>query len=94
MKKKILLLGASALLLCGCGKIPTLSNGDEAIVKFNDGHMISANELYEQVKNIYGLNPLVTLIDTHIFESELAKSDVEAADSYAKMAIKQPKKKD
>ncbi len=89
MKKKILLIGASALLLCGCGKIPTLSNGDEAVVKFNDGHMISVNDLYEQVKNTYGLNSLVTLVDTYIYETELPKEKIESADSYAKMAIKQ-----
>ncbi len=89
MKKKILLLGASALLLCGCGKIPTLSNGDEAIVKFNDGHMISANELYEQVKNTYGLNSLITLIDTYIFETELSDEEIENADATAQYSVKQ-----
>lgn len=50
MKKKVLILGVCSLLLCGCGKIPTLSNGDEAVVTFKDGNMISANDFYEKQK--------------------------------------------
>ena len=43
MNKKIFIIGASALLLCGCGKVPKLSNGDEAVITFKDGEKISAN---------------------------------------------------
>ena len=49
MKKKVLILGVCSLLLCGCGKIPTLSNGDEAVVTFIEGEMISANDFYEEI---------------------------------------------
>ncbi len=88
MKKKIFLIGVSALLLCGCGKIPTLSNGDEAVVKFNDGKMISANDFYEEIKNSYGLNTLLNMIDKYIFEKEL--DDVlDDANSYAEAYIAQ-----
>ena len=39
MKKKIFILGVSMLLLAGCKEkvIPTLENGEEAIVTYNDG---------------------------------------------------------
>ncbi len=88
MKKKLILLGAAALLMCGCGKIPKLSNGDEAVVQFKDGHMISANELYEQIKNTYGLNSLVNMVDKYIYETEL-KSEVNTAKDYAAAVIQQ-----
>ena len=46
MKKKIFILSTCILLLCGCGKtIPTLSNGDEAVVSFENGDKISVNDL-------------------------------------------------
>ena len=70
MKKKVLILGVCSLLLCGCGKIPTLSNGDEAVVTFKDGDMISANDFYEEIKNNYGLNTLINMIDKYVFEKE------------------------
>ena len=72
MKKKVLILGVCSLLLCGCGKIPTLSNGDEAVVTFKDGNMISANDFYEEIKNNFGLNTLLNMIDKFVFESEFA----------------------
>ena len=53
MKKKIIVLALIVLLMSGCGsKIPTLSNGDEAVVTLKNGSMISVNELYEAVKEI------------------------------------------
>ena len=67
MKKKIAVLALIACLISGCGsKIPTLSNGDEAVVTLKDGSKISANELYEQMKEQYALNSLVNMIDTKI----------------------------
>ncbi len=88
MKKKILILGVCSLLLCGCGKIPTLSNGDEAIVTFKDGEMISANDFYEEIKNSYGLDTLLNMIDKYIFESEFP-DEVENANTYAEALIDQ-----
>ena len=76
MKKKVLILGVCSLLLCGCGKIPTLSNGDEAVVTFKDGNMISANDFYEEIKNNFGLNTLLNMIDKFVFESEFADDAV------------------
>ncbi len=88
MKKKILLIGACTFLLCGCGKIPTLSNGDEAVVQFKDGDKISANELYNEIKKTYGLNTLTNMIDKYVYEKEL-KDKKEEATEYATAYLKQ-----
>ena len=57
--KKILLLSTVCFtLLCGCGKIPKLKNGEEAVITFKKDkkeHKISADELYEELKNNFGL---------------------------------------
>lgn len=88
MKKKVLILGVCSLLLCGCGKIPTLSNGDEAVVTFKDGEMISANEFYEEIKNSFGLDTLLNMIDKYIFEAEFP-DEIENGKAYAEAAIEQ-----
>ncbi len=69
MKRKLFLLVLSAFLLAGCGKIPTLKNGEEAVVSFADGG-ISTEELYEEIKNTYGLEALVTMSDSYVLEKE------------------------
>lgn len=68
MKKKMIGLTASLLLITGCGKIPKLSNGDDAVVSFKNGDMISVNDLYENIKDTYGLYTLITMIDTYTLE--------------------------
>ena len=88
MKKKVLILGVCSLLLCGCGKIPTLSNGDEAVVTFKDGDMISANDFYEEIKNSFGLDTLLNMIDKYIFEAEFPV-EMENGEAYAEAAIDQ-----
>ena len=88
MKKKVLILGVCSLLLCGCGKIPTLSNGDEAVVTFKDGTMISANDFYEEIKNSFGLDTLLNMIDKYVFESEFP-DEIENGEAYAKAMVDQ-----
>jgi len=88
MNKKIFILGASALLLCGCGKIPKLSNGDEAIITFKDGEKISANDFYNEIKDKMGLETLVNMIDKYIYEKEFSDKKTEA-EQYAEASIKQ-----
>lgn len=83
MKKKIIVLALIATLLSGCGsKIPTLSNGDEAVVTLKDGSMISVNELYTAIKDDYALETMVTLVDKKILEDKY-KAKVEEANEYA-----------
>ena len=87
MKKKIVVLALIVLLMSGCGsKIPTLSNGDEAVVTLKDGSMVSVNELYEAVKDDYALTALVNLVDQKILEKEY-KDKVEEAKKYAENNI-------
>jgi foldase protein PrsA len=87
MKKKIIILGACTMLLCGCGKIPTLSNGDEAVVKFENGDMISVNELYQEIKDNYALQSLLQMIDKKILETEY-KDEVESKKEVAESTVK------
>ena len=85
MKKKICCLLVTALLIAGCGKVPKLSNGEDAVVTFKNGEKISVDTLYEKVKNTYALSSLVTLIDTYVLEknfSDYKGKAKEYAESY------------
>lgn len=59
MKKKIVLAMALTLLLTGCGKVPKLENGKDAVVSFKNGDKISVDDLYTQMKDKYALSILV-----------------------------------
>ena len=72
MKKKIIGLCAILLLASGCGKVPTLENGQEAIVTFENGEMISVDDFYQMIKDDFGLQALITMIDTYVLETEFA----------------------
>lgn len=86
MKKKICLLGLSILMLCGCGKVPTLSNGEEAVLSLNDGG-ISINDLFTEMKNSYALETLVNMMDKKILEKEYP-GEVEAKKQAAEATVK------
>lgn len=90
MKKinKILIVGVAALSLVGCGKIPTLKNGEEAVVTSKPGN-ISANQLYEKIKDDYGFNVLMEMIDTVIFDDMYDETSEEK--DFIKDQIKQLK---
>ncbi len=91
MKKKLILLGACMLLVAGCGKtIPKLKDGSEAVVTFSKGQNISANALYNEVKDTYGLSTLINMVDKEILEKEY-KDDLEDAKSSASNQIEQIK---
>lgn len=89
MKKKIAVLALAVLLVGGCGKVPKLENGQEAVVTIKDGG-ISADQLYKELKNSLGLQSLITLIDTQILEKEY-KDQIKDAESNAKTTIDQLK---
>lgn len=85
MKKKIFGLCLVLLLASGCGKIPTLKNGDEAIVTFENGEKISVDDFYTQIKDSFGLQTLINMVDTYVLETEFKDYVEEAheqADSY------------
>ena len=89
MKKKIIVLALIVTLMSGCGsKIPKLSNGDEAVVTLKDGSMISANELYNELKDDYALEALVNMVDKKVLEDKY-KDKKEEATKAAESTIKQ-----
>lgn len=82
MKKKKLfaVVLAGSLLLTGCGKVASLKNGEEVVAKLN-GKTITAEELYDELKNQGGATTLTNMIDEFIVNKEI-KTD-EDAESYA-----------
>ncbi len=89
MKKKISILCMGALLLAGCGT-PKLKNGEEAVVSLKDDKKISVNDLYENVKNDFALQSLMTMVDTYILETEF-KDYIDTAKTLAKNSIESAK---
>lgn len=82
------MLGICTLMVCSCGKkIPTLSNGEEAVVTLSNGNNISVNELYNDLKNSYALDSLINLIDKKILE-EKYKDRIESANEYTDGTMK------
>ncbi len=89
MRKSLILSLICLLLLCGCGKIPTLQNGEEAVVSFTKGeeeYHISAEDLFEELKKNFGLEATIKLIDTYILEKEYADY-IDTAKEYASSYI-------
>jgi len=91
MKKKLLLLMMILVLVTACGKVPKLANGEEAVVSFdNEKLAISANDLYNELKDKFALGILIDLIDRKILEYEYPNEKTTATD-YAKNEIEQVK---
>ncbi len=67
--KKLLLIVACMFMLVGCGDVK-LKNGENAAVTFKDGEAISSDELYEKLKNAYGAETLINMIDTYLLDKE------------------------
>lgn len=78
MKKltKLLILPVAILSLVGCGKVPVLENGQEAVATTSVGS-VSANDLYNKLKNTYGNAVLIEMIDTLILEDKYDETDDE-----------------
>ena len=74
--KKILIISLCAILCSGCGSVK-LDNGEEAIVSFNHGEGVTAQELYDQLKDMYGIDYLVNLIDTKLLALEYEETTEE-----------------
>ncbi len=82
MKKKLILLAMCLVMVTGCGEeIPKLKDGSEAVVNFEDGSSISAEELYAALKENAGTSTMVNLIDRKILEQEY-KDKVTEAEEY------------
>ena len=80
IQKVVALSLASMTLLSGCGAktIPTLENGDQAVVTFNENAKISVTDFYNQMKDKYGTEVILHMIDKMILEKKYADSTEEA----------------
>lgn len=88
-KKKIIAvtgLCTSILLIGGCGKIPKLANGNDAVVTFKDEEKIDVNDLYTELKDNYALQSLINMIDKKILEKEFS-GEIDNALATAKSTI-------
>lgn len=73
---KILISGLLIFSLIGCGKVPVLDNGKEAVVT-SDAKNISVTEFYEKIKEKYGVNVLVDMIDEMILNDKYKETTKE-----------------
>lgn len=73
MKKTMILsLCALTLLVTGCG-VAKLENGEEVVAKI-DGQTITADNLYQRVKDKHGRNELIDMIDSIVL-NKIYKTD-------------------
>ena len=86
MKKTFLLL-LSLFLLAGCKDVK-LTNGENALVTFKEGG-ISSDELYQELKETYGAEKLMNLIDMHLLEKLYETDNDEKA--YVNQTVKTTK---
>lgn len=78
MKKTLIVLGTVLLVFgsLGCEKKTELKGGEDELVTFKDSKLnISTNDLYEKLKDKYGINFLIDMIDTNILDTEYEDSD-------------------
>ena len=84
MKKKyLLLLLCIPLLITGCKQIPKLQDGKQVVVELN-GKQFSAEELFDALKEDYGTQVLVNMIDKYITEQEITDEIKKEAKEQAK----------
>ena len=74
MKKKFLVVTLMVLLLAGCGKNPKLQDGKEVIASVKDKN-ITVEELYNALKERYGTDELIGLVDDYIADKEYPTTD-------------------
>ena len=84
MKKISLICLTCILLLTACGKVE-LIDGNAKIVSFKDEEGISAESLYETLKETYGIDYLVDMIDTYLLDKEYDETDTE--NEYIKQVV-------
>lgn len=75
--KKFLIIICSLFVVCGCAT-SHLEDGKESVVTFDEGG-ISAQDLYEKLKYLYGTDALITLIDTELLSREYKETNEEKA---------------
>ena len=76
MKKVLICSFMVLLLVTGCGKVPKLQDGKDAVVNLKDGG-ISVDDLYHKMKKSYALNVLINMIDEKILNAKYKSDDEE-----------------
>ncbi len=75
MHKKILLvLSFGLLFVTGCGKVPQLKNGEEVFLQV-DGKNVSANDIYNDLKEKYARDEIIETIDKIILEKKYKEDE-------------------
>lgn len=74
--KKVLVLAILLTAVVGCGKIPTLKDGEQAVATIDKGG-ISAETLYNAIKDKYGIEVFIDLLDEEIFNNMFEETDDE-----------------
>lgn len=87
MKKKIFFVLACVFLLAGCNNVK-LTNGENAVVTFTKGG-ISSDELYNSLKESYGAERLMNLIDSKLLNEKYETTTEEK--SYINQTVKSTK---
>ncbi len=88
MKKKLTFIFALMLVLLtvGCKHNSNLKGGSDALVTFKDTSLnISTNDLYDKLKEEYGINILIDMLDEKILDKEY--KDSEEIDSYVDVQV-------
>ena len=65
---KLCILATFMIAVVGCGAIPTLKNGEQMVASLDKGG-VSADGLYSKLKNKYGAQEFVDLLDTEILNT-------------------------
>lgn len=73
---KIFVIATLMVGVVGCGAIPTLKNGEQLVASFDKGG-VSADSLYEKLKDKYGAEEFVNLLDTEILNQKYKETDEE-----------------
>ncbi len=76
--KKYLIIAIVVLTLAGCGAIPTLKNGEQKVASYGKSG-ISAEQLYDSLKNKYGAEVFVDLFDTAILDKKYKETSAETS---------------
>ena len=77
MKKTLtfLILFIFILGVCGCSKKANLKDGDNSLITFKDTKLnITTNDLYDVLKEKYGISTLIDIMDRKILDKEVPDS--------------------
>lgn len=76
-KNTIKIIGTMAAILLfatGCGKVPKLENGQDAVITL-EGENISIDTLYKEMKDKFALSVLLDLVDSEILNKKYKDTD-------------------